>query len=501
LTPLLEARGLNKSYGSLRANADVSFTIYPGETVGVVGENGAGKSTLVKMLSGGLAPDSGNILVAGRPVVMRSPADAQAAGISVVHQNFNLIEEMTVEENLVLGRPELRHGILRFMQLRGAFERIAQDLGTEIKFDAPISSLSVGGRQQVELIRALFHEPRLLILDEPTAVLPPDERSRLLGFIRQLKARGTATILISHKLDDLYECCDRALVMRAGRVVGSSDLRPQDRSELIRLIVGAELPPPDTRLGSRGAAVIAVRDLVVHRDDGTTAVDACNFELYAGEIVGLCGVEGNGQTELLQALAGMRSARSGEILYAIDKSPRRKRDAAILRRIGVAHIPENRLQHAVVPGFSLTSNWLLRTLTTPQFVRCGVLRRQAASKATSAAIKLNDVRATGPQARIAELSGGNQQKFVIARELGDQAAVILAGHPTRGLDIRTVAAIRNRLVAERARGAAVLLLSADLSEVWEIADRVMVMARGRLRGPVPVGDTTLAEVGHWMTTP
>ena len=501
MTPLLEARGLNKSYGQLRANDDVSFSILPGEIVGIVGENGAGKSTLVKMLGGALAPDSGEILISGAAVGLHSPADAQKAGISLVHQHFNLIEDLSVEENLVLGRPELRHGVLSFKDLRPDFQAVADDLGTHIAFDARVSTLSVGGRQQVELIRALFHDPRLLILDEPTAVLPPNERDRLLRFIRLLKSRGTATILISHKLDDLYDCCDRAVVMRGGRVVGTSDLRADDRPGLIRLIVGAELPPPDTRHGTRGAPLVSVRDLVIHRGNGTVAVDHGTFDLHAGEIVGLCGVEGNGQTELLHALAGMWPIHAGDITYSIGEAPLRNADAAALRRAGVAHIPEDRLHYGIVTAFSLTLNWLLRKLGDTRFAVWGWLWRQAATKATAGAIKDNDVRASGPRARMGDLSGGNQQKFVIARELGDDAAVILAGHPTRGLDIRTVVAIRNRLVAERAKGVAILLLSADLSEVWDIADRIMVMARGRLRGPVPVGETTLAEIGHWMTTP
>jgi general nucleoside transport system ATP-binding protein len=501
LTPLLEARGLTKTYGHLRANDDVSFAIFSSEIVGIVGENGAGKSTLAKMLGGAVEPDAGDIYVVGERIVLRSPADAKQAGISLVHQHFKLIESLTVEENLVLGRPELRRGVLDFKALRPGFERVAKDLGTELQYDARVSTLSVGGRQQVELVRALFHEPRLLILDEPTAVLPPAERDRLLHFIRRLKERGVATILISHKLDDLYDCCDRAVVMRGGRVVGTSDLRPEDRGHLVRLIVGEELPQPDLRQGSRGAPVISVRDLVIGRENGTLAVDHGNFDLHAGEIVGLCGVEGNGQTELLQALAGMCPIQSGDIVYAIDNAATGKYDAASLRRIGVAHIPEDRLQHALVLSFSLAMNWLLRKLSKPNFTSFGFLRLLAAGKATAEAIKANDVRASGPRARMADLSGGNQQKFVIARELGDGASVILAGHPTRGLDIRTVASVRNRLIAERAKGAAILLLSADLSEVWDIADRVMVMTRGKLRGPVPVGDTNLAEIGHWMTTP
>ncbi len=501
MTPLLEARGLTKMYGQLRANDDVSFSIYPGEIVGIVGENGAGKSTLVKMLGGAVEPDSGDIFLTGERVTMRSPADAKQAGISLVHQHFKLFDSLTVEENLVLGRPELRHGVLDFKALRPAFERIATDLGTRLQYNARVSTLSVGGRQQVELVRALFRQPHLLILDEPTSVLPPAERDRLLRFIRRLKARGMAAILISHKLDDLYDCCDRAVVMRAGRVVGTSDLHPENRAHLVRLMVGEELQSPDLRHGSRGAPALSVRNLVVHRSDGTVAVDHGSFDLHAGEIVGLCGVEGNGQTELLHALAGMRAIQSGEIVYALGGGTGVKRDAATLRRAGVAHIPEDRLHHAVVPSFSLTMNWLLRKLSEPGLVSFGFLRRLTAARATLDALRSNEVRASGPRARMTDLSGGNQQKFVIARELDGNVSIILAGHPTRGLDIRTVGAIRNRLVAERARGVAILLLSADLSEVWDIADRVMVMARGKLHGPVPLNQTSLEEIGHWMTTP
>ena len=501
MIPFLEARGLTKAYGQLRANDDVSFSILPGEIVGIVGENGAGKSTLVKMLGGAIEPDSGSIYISGERVTMRSPADATKAGISLVHQHFKLIDSLTVEENLVLGRPELRHGVLNFKALRSGFEGVGKDLGTSLQYDARISTLSVGGRQQIELVRALFHEPRLLILDEPTAVLPPTERERLLCLIRRLKERGMAAILISHKLDDLYDCCDRAVVMRAGRVVGSSDLRSDDRGQLVRLIVGEELPPPEVRRGTRGAPLVSVRELVVRRDNGTVAVDRGSFDLHAGEIIGLCGVEGNGQTELMHALAGMRAIEAGEIVYALGKQTAVKCDAASLRQAGVAHIPEDRLHHAVVPSFTLTMNWFLRKLSERGLVSFGFLQRLSAAKATHEAIAINDVRASGPRARMSDLSGGNQQKFVIGRELGEGVSVILAGHPTRGLDIRTVAVIRNRLVAERARGVAILLLSADLSEVWDLADRVMVMARGKLRGPVPVGETSLAEIGHWMTTP
>ena len=286
-----------------------------------------------------------------------------------------------------------------------------------------------------------------------------------------------AAILISHKLDDLYDCCDRAVVMRAGRVVGSSDcgrmIAPNSSVYRRRRTSAAGM-----RHGSRGAPWFRPRKWSVHRDNGTVAVDRGSFDLHAGEIIGLCGVEGNGQTELMHALAGMRAIQAGEIVYALGKQTAgqvRRRSFAAGRR---GAYPRGPLHHAVIPSFTLTMNWLLRKLSERGLVAFGFLRRLAAAKATLEAISDNDVRTSGPRARMSDLSGGNQQKFVIARELGDGVAVILAGHPTRGLDIRTVATIRNRLVAERAKGVAILLLSADLSEVWDLADRVMVMTHG-----------------------
>ena len=315
---------------------------------------------------------------------------------SLVHQHFKLIESLTVEENLVLGRPELRHGVLDFKALRPGFESVAKDLGTTLPYGARVSALSVGGRQQVEIGPGAFPRASAPHPRRAYGGVAASERDRLLRFVRRLKERGMATILISHKLDDLYDCCDRAVVMRAGRVVGASDLRPQDRAQLVRMIVGDELPPPDLRHGSRGAPVVSVRNLVVHRDNGTVAVDHGSFDLHAGEIIGLCGVEGNGQTELMHAMAGMRPVHSGEIVYVLDKVLAAKRDAAALRRIGVAHIPEDRLHHAVVPAFSLTMNWLLRKLSKPDFVSFGFLRRLAAGRATAQAIEANDVRGRRP---------------------------------------------------------------------------------------------------------
>jgi general nucleoside transport system ATP-binding protein len=497
--PLVEVRGLRKSFGSLCAADDISLSVHAGEVLGVAGENGAGKSTLVRMLAGFVKPDAGDIFVEGKSVSLRSSAESLAAGIALVHQHFALIPSMTVEENLLLGRPDLRKGIVHFKKLRPLFESIADELGAGLSFSQRVSDLSIGGRQKVELIKALSSNPRLLILDEPTAVLPPNERDSLLEIVLRLKRRGTATMLISHKLDDHYKCCDRAIILRHGRLVGETNLAPEERPAFVRMIVGDELPVPRREPIAQGRPLVSVKNLTISRPDHTLAVRNVSFDLHAKEIVGLCGVEGNGQTELVEALAGMLSAKKGEIVYRLETLKSRRPTTADLRRAGLAHIPEDRLRHGIVSSLPLVQNWLFRKLFDRTYARHGIIRWNDVSRVVAGVIRNVDIRGAKPATRIGTLSGGNQQKFVLAREIDAETSVILAAHPTRGLDMRAVANVRELLQTQRLRGAAILFQSSDLGELWENSDRIMVMAGGELRGPFSISEVNIAQIGDWMT--
>lgn len=384
--------------------------------------------------------------------------------------------------------------------MKRAVGAIAQRLGISLDFDARIDRLSVGEQQRVEIIKVLARRPRLLILDEPTAVLSQEERPALFRIVAELSAQGTAVVIISHKLEDILESCRRVVVMRHGKVVNTSEVGGKSREDLVRLLVGDELPAVAARQApsATGPCLMQVSDLTLKRPNGTVAVSGVSFDLRRGEILALCGVEGNGQSELVQAVSGLRKPDGGRISYWFGKEGRHP-DAGMLRRAGVCHIPEDRLKEGVVGGASLGENFLLTHLSNRRFNRRGWIRPAAIRAAVREAIAEYSIKTPGIDASIAQLSGGNQQKLVLARELAGAPELIVAAHPTRGLDIKTIAFINNKLVAQREAGAGVLLASADLAEVWQVADRVMVLSAGRLYGPVRVADTSLQDVGKWMT--
>ena len=494
----LDLTGITKRYPAVLANDDISLVLRRGEVLGILGENGAGKSTLMKIVSGLASPDSGTIALGGHAVTFASPGEAIAAGIGMVHQHFKLVPTLSVVENIALGRPGSG------LPLRAVARRVAElaaEAGWQIDPAARVGSLDIGGQQRVEILRALFRDAKVLILDEPTAVLSQEDAASLFSMVRTLTARGVAVILISHKLDDIFTICDRVMVLRQGKVAGEGRVAELDRAMLVRLMIGQDLPVPARDARPAGAeALIEVERLSLRRDSGAMAVREASFSLRQGEILALAGIEGNGQRELVEALAGLRSAESGAIRYHLPSplGPRRGNRALQLRRAGLGHIPEDRHENGIVGAFDLAENFLLSHHHANHFRRSWLLDRRRARATVAAAISAFDIRAPGARARIGTLSGGNQQKLVLARELHDQPAVIIAAHPTRGLDVRTIAFVQQRLIEERARGAGVLLISADLSEIWQIADRIMVLAHGKLTGPVELGETSTAEIGAWM---
>ena len=494
--PALSLRSISKRYPGVLANDRVSLTLGRGEVLGVLGENGAGKSTLMNVVSGLAAPDSGEIEIDGEPAAFASPGDAIARGIGMVHQHFMLVPTLTVAENVVLGDRRIGAGRLALEAPARHIREIGERIGLPVDAHAEVGSLDVGGRQRVEIVKALYRDARILILDEPTAVLSRPESAGLFAMIEALSEGGVSVILISHKLDDIFEVCDRVVVMRGGRVVGERTVADTRPAELVRLMVGEDLPPAERGEHEAGEVVVAVDGVAVARDDGARAIEGASFELRRGEILALAGVEGNGQRELVETICGLRAPVRGEVAHRLERGPRAS--VRRLRRAGVRHVPENRHDSGILAGLPLTENLLLSHFFSPLFNRLGWLRRGRARASCAAMIEGFDIRAAGTEAAIDTLSGGNQQKLVLARELAENAEVLLAAHPTRGLDVRTIAFVHRQLLERRRQGMAILLVSSDLAEIWQVADRVMVAAGGRIKGPVALADTDIGRVGAWM---
>ena len=496
MEPLLALGGIGKRFGDVSALAGVDFAVGAGEVVGVLGENGAGKSTLMNIAAGLLHPDEGEIRLGGQVRRFAGPRDAAEAGIGMVHQHYLLVPTLTVAENVMLGDPRLgtwRPGLRRHAD---AIRALAERIGLAVDPDMRIEHLDIGGRQRVEIVKALYRGARILILDEPTSVLSERERAQLYAVIRALKADGVAIVLISHKLDDIYEVCDRVLVLRGGRAVDRAALAERSRAELVRSMVGEDILPGPAKSGAPGASVLAVRDLALRKDNGALAFAGASFELRAGEILALAGVEGNGQAELAEALAGLRPAERGTVALE-GKTLERSASALQRRKSGLRHVPHDRHRRGVLAGRSRADNFLLSHWFDPAFRRRGWVRRRNAESEAASVAREFEVRGGGEALR--SLSGGNQQKLVLGRELWGAPRALIAAHPTRGLDVRTVAALQDRLVRRRNEGLAILLISSDLGEIWQIADRVMVLSQGRLHGPVPVAETSTHQVGVWIS--
>lgn len=493
VSPRLALSGIGKQYPSVRANDDVSLSIAPGEIHAVLGENGAGKSTLMKIVYGAVRPDAGEIRWDGEPVQIASPAIARRLGIGMVFQHFSLFETLTVAENIALALDA------RF-DLKALAERIgatSANYGLDIDPNRRVHGLTVGERQRVEIVRCLLQRPRLLIMDEPTSVLTPQAVQVLFATLRRLAAEGCSILYISHKLDEIRALCDTATVMRGGRVVARVTPRDETHDTLAKLMIGHALPRYERRPHMPAETRLDVRSLSVPSEDPFgTSLDRISFGVHGGEIVGIAGVSGSGQAELLAALSGERSLRDPDAIRIAGIAAGRL-DPAARRALGFAFVPEERLGRGTVPPMSLTDNALL-TAHRDGMIRFGWIDRQAALRFTRRCIDAFDVRCGGPGAPAQSLSGGNLQKFIVGREIQQDPCVLVVAQPTWGVDAGAAAFIRQQLLDLSSRGAAVLVISEELDELFEISDRIAVLSRGQLSPVRKTSDTSPEEIGRWM---
>ena len=494
--PAIELIDVTKTFGPVVANRNVTFDVRAGEVHALVGENGAGKSTLMSIVAGLYRPDAGSIRVGGQPRIFHAPGDAIEAGIGMVYQHFMLVETMTVAENVLLGlrntpfKLDTSHVSTRLRELGDRF-------GLSVDPDRPVWQLSVGEQQRAEIVRLLFRGARILVLDEPTAVLTPVEAQGLIKTVRAMAADGFSLIFISHKLDEVLTVSDRITVLRRGESVATVPAAGTNRYDLARLMVGRALaPPPPPRVSEPGPVVLATQTLDVWNDRGTPAVVELSLAVRAGEVLGIAGVAGNGQRELVEALAGLRAHVGGSV--TINGTPVTRPDPAHIATLGVAHIPEDRLATGLAGGRDVETNAALRSYREPPLSTGPFLRRSEVEGFADRVIAANDVATPGRHARARQLSGGNQQKLIIGRELAGEPSLIIASYPTRGVDVAASEAIHDQLRAQRDRGAAILLVSEDLDELRGLSDRIAVMVRGQVIGTLTPAEATSDAVGMLM---
>jgi general nucleoside transport system ATP-binding protein len=489
----LELEGISKQYPAVKANDGVCLRVHPGEIHAVLGENGAGKSTLMKIIYGAVRPDGGAIRWNGQPVQIANPQQARGLGIAMVFQHFSLFDTLTAAENVWLGLDKA----LPLPKVVERIREVSKTYGLEVDPLRPVHTLSVGERQRVEIVRALLTDPQLLILDEPTSVLTPQAVTMLFVTLRKLADGGCSILYISHKLDEIRALCHRCTVLRGGKVTGEVDPALETNASLSRLMIGAEPPQLQHRAAKLGAVALKVSALTLPTDDpfGTELHDI-GFELCAGEILGVAGVSGNGQQELMAALSGedRRAPRRSVELFGVDISratPRQRRAK------GLHFVPEERLGRGAVPTMSLAQNTLLTR--TENINGAGWVRTAAVRALAEELIRRFNVKAGGPDAAAKSLSGGNLQKFLVGREVQAGPKLLIVSQPTWGVDVGAAAQIRGELLKLRDEGCALLVVSEELDELFEISDRLVVIAQGRVSPSVPVGEATVEMIGEWMS--
>ncbi|BCB20622.1 ABC transporter ATP-binding protein [Bosea sp. ANAM02] len=493
--PRLALAHVSKSFPGVKANEDISLSVQSGEIHALLGENGAGKSTLVKIIYGVQQADEGTISWNGSPVAIPSPKAARKLGIGMVFQHFSLFDAMTVIENIALGLDEA----VDREELKARVAAILQSYSLPLDPEREVHTLSVGERQRIEIVRCLLQKPKLLIMDEPTSVLTPQEVERLFATLRQIAAEGCSILYISHKLHEIKALCDGATILRGGRVVATCDPRVETTKRMAELMIGAELRKIEHgKAAGSGVVRLEVKGLSLPGEPPFgTDLESVSFEARAGEILGIAGVAGNGQAELLTALSGEQLANGADAIR-LDGKAVGLDGAGTRRALGLACVPEERNGHAAVPDFSLADNGVLTARHRLPLAPHGFMSRGSIKRFADSVIKLFDVRTTGHGALARSLSGGNLQKFIMGREIGQQPAVLVVSQPTWGVDAGAAAAIRQELVDLAAKGSAVVVISQDLDELLELADRLCVINEGRLSAPRPVASLGIDEIGLMM---
>ena len=494
----VELHGITKRFPGVVANRDIDIVVRRGHVHAIVGENGAGKSTLMKILYGMQRPDEGTIAVDGREVAFHTPGDAIDAGVGMVHQHFMLADNLTVLENVVLGSEPTKAGMLDFGAARGRIKEISDAYGLDVEPDLLVEDLGVGARQRVEILKVLFRGARILILDEPTAVLVPQEVDELFDNLRELKSEGLTVLFISHKLDEVLRVADEITVIRRGTTVATVEPGAVTARQLAELMVGSELPTPETRESTvTDTVVLTGEGITVRTPDGRALVEDLSFEIHSGEVLGIAGVEGNGQAELVEAILGMRALAAGSIHIGDEDmttwTTRRRREH------GIGYIPEDRQRHALLLDAPLWENRILGHQTRAPNAKGPWVDKAGARKDTQRIIDAYDVRTPGVDVLAASLSGGNQQKLIVGREMSGEPSVLIAAHPTRGVDVGAQAAIWDHIRTARREGLAVLLISADLDELIGLSDAIKVILRGRFVADVDPAAVTPESLGSAMT--
>ena len=496
---VIEMLHITKEFPGIKANDDITLQLRKGEIHALLGENGAGKSTLMSVLFGLYQPEQGTIRKNGQEVKINNPNDANALGIGMVHQHFKLVECFTVLDNIILGVEDTKHGFLQKDEARKKVMALSEKYGLKVDPDALVSDISVGMQQRVEILKMLYRDNEILIFDEPTAVLTPQEIDELMDIMRGFKAEGKSILFITHKLNEIMAVSDRCSVLRKGRYIGTVDIKDTTKEELSKMMVGRDVQfAVDKKPCEVGKPILEVEDLVVpskvHKNN---AVRGVSFNVRAGEIVCIAGIDGNGQTEFIHGLTGLDKSSGGSITvcghdishYSIHH-----------RGEYISHIPEDRHKHGLVLDFTLEQNLVLQRYKEPRFEKAGFIKRDAVRSYAQQLIEKFDVRSgQGPITVVRSMSGGNQQKAIIARELDRDKPLIVAVQPTRGLDVGAIEYIHSQLVAERDRGKAVLLVSLELDEVMSLSDRILVMYEGEIVGQLDPKKTSVSELGLYMS--